>query len=92
MNNSEQQGQWEAGRERSRVKDNVTLWLGEGGGRMLMRCWSNPLHRVSAAVCQFRSSRYLLHFSLKDWNSLGCGRASRMVSGRLFHQGIMQSS
>ena len=26
MNNSEKRGQWVDGRERSRVKDNITLW------------------------------------------------------------------
>ena len=29
MNNNEERGQWVDGRERSRVKDNVTLWLCE---------------------------------------------------------------
>ena len=56
-----------------------------------MRRWSIPFHRASVAVCQFRSSKYLLHFSLKDWSCLGCSPADRMVVGRLFHKGIMQS-
>ena len=88
MNNSEKRGQWVDGRERSRVKDNVTLWW---GGGMLVRRWSKPFHRASMAACQFRCSRYLLHFSLKDWSCLGCSRAGRMVASRLFHKGIMQS-
>ena len=58
---------------------------------MLVRHWSKPFHRASVAACQFRCSRYLLHFSLNNWSWLGCGRAGRMVAGRLFHKGIMQS-
>ena len=58
---------------------------------MLVRRCSKLFHRASVAICQFRHSRYLLHFSLKDWSCLGCGSAGRMVTGRLFHKEIMQS-
>ena len=51
---------------------------------MLERGWSKPFHRASVAACPFRCSRYLLHFTLKDWSCLGCGRAGRMVAGRRF--------
>ena len=56
---------------------------------MLVRRWSKPFHRASVAVCQFRWSRYLLHFSLKDWSCLGS--ADRMVVGWQFHKGVLQS-
>ena len=71
---------------------NVPTYLEREWRVLVVRRWSGkPFHRASVVVCQFRCSRYLLHFSLKDWSCLGCGSADRMVAGRLFRKGIMQS-
>ena len=98
MNNSEERGQcqWVDGRERSRVKDNELrhIVVRGGGGRMLVRRWSKPFHRASVAAYQLQVvqvQQTLVAFSLKNWSCLSCGRAGRMVAGRLFHKVIMQS-